>query len=439
MLTELRGHLDTIKYKSLLRQLDHVDAKEALAAEAELAVLWAISRVAHMEPEPHLPSSTQRPDAKSNDLFHSAPCVVEVTAVSDDSFSKAMNRTANIMSGFADRIRKGAGRHLYFKFNDRSYYREDGCFHRERCVDPAFQLTPAIETQIRDWIKAADWPNPQETRITDGNTDVVIVCGKSYGSTVPILRSVCEMPPVYYHLEDNPIYKALKKKAKQVKGAERGTLKCVVLVDVGCMLLRHLRPISPLREIGGEKIIRHALCKLGIDVIAVVSPHQQNDYPFAVIGELLWEVSWFDRREEVPNGEYDRLTAFVKQLPNPQYEAREARDIHRQGGFSSDQRDWYLRTELVKQSGRMTVKLSAGLLHEYLCGRINAERFNEKAFGKKDSPFEDALRRGHSIRNIQFEPGGIDADDDYIVFDLDFDREKIVSKNPSAKAGSKDE
>jgi hypothetical protein len=87
----------------------------------------------------------------------------------------------------------------------------------------------------------------------------------------------------------------------------------------------------------------------------------------------------------------------------------------------------------------MNLKLSAGLLHEYLCGRIDAERFNEKAFGKKDNPFEDALQRGHSIRNIQFEPGGIDADDDYVVFDLDFDWDKLVSKKPLLKAGSKDE
>jgi hypothetical protein len=89
-----------------------------------------------------------------------------------------MDRTANIISGFADRMRKGAGRHLYFQFNDRSYYREYG-FHRERRVDPAFQLTPGIKTQLRTWIKAADWPNPQVIRITDGNTDVEIRCGKS--------------------------------------------------------------------------------------------------------------------------------------------------------------------------------------------------------------------------------------------------------------------
>jgi hypothetical protein len=129
---------------------------------------------------------------------------------------------------------------------------------------------------------------------------------------------------------------------------------------------------------------------------------------------------------------------MAKQLPRPQYEARQAREVHRQGGFSSDQRNWYSRTELVRRGGRMTIKLSAGLLHEYLSGRLDATQFNEKAFGKKDNPFEDALKRGHSIRNIQFEPGGMDADDDYIAFELDTDWDKVVRKNPVLGADAKD-
>ena len=274
MLDELREYLHAGKLMDVRRRLDHKDTKTALAAEAEISVLWAISGVAHMQPEPILPDG-RKPDAVSKDLFLSAPSVIEVTALSDHSFSgqEAMDRTANVISNFADSLKKGAGRHLYFKFNERSYYRNNR-FHRERCVDPGFALTAATETQLRVWIKAADWPNPQAIRITNGNTDVEVTCGKSYGSTVPLLRNVCEMPPVAYDLEDNPIYKALKKKAGQVKGAESGTLRCIILVDAGCRLLRHLRPVSSLREIRGEEIIHHALSRLGVDVVAVVSPHR---------------------------------------------------------------------------------------------------------------------------------------------------------------------
>jgi hypothetical protein len=132
------------------------------------------------------------------------------------------------------------------------------------------------------------------------------------------------MPPVAYDLEDNPIYKALNKKAKQVRGAGSGTLKCIFLVDAGCRLLRHLQPVRSLHEIRGEEIIRHALSKLSIDVVAVVSPHRTSSRPFGIQSELFWNVTCFDRRKGVPNGEYERLEAMAKQLPRPQYEARQA-------------------------------------------------------------------------------------------------------------------
>lgn len=51
-----------------------------------------------------------------------------------------MDRTANIIAAFADRLLKGAGRHLYFEFNERQHWHNG--FHGERCVDPAFRLTP---------------------------------------------------------------------------------------------------------------------------------------------------------------------------------------------------------------------------------------------------------------------------------------------------------
>lgn len=83
-----------------------------------------------------------------------------------------MDRTANIIAAYADRLRKGAGKHLYFEFNERSYWTRR-C-HRERCVDPVFRLTPAVEKQLRDWITAAHWPAPAAIRIIEGKTDVVI-------------------------------------------------------------------------------------------------------------------------------------------------------------------------------------------------------------------------------------------------------------------------
>lgn len=174
MLTEFSGHLTPKKLTDLTSRLEHVNTKTALAAEAELAVVWAISRVAHIVSEPVLPNSTSRPEAGSTDLFRSGPAVIEVRALSDDSFSgkDAMERTANIVAAYADRLRKSAGKNLYFEFMERSYWTKR--FHRERCVDPRFQITEGMEGQLRKWITAPDWPNPEKVRLTHGKTDVTV-------------------------------------------------------------------------------------------------------------------------------------------------------------------------------------------------------------------------------------------------------------------------
>lgn len=424
MLTQLSALLGPKKFADLQSRVAHRDTKTALAAEAELAVLWAISQVAHLAPEPALPHSNSRPEAASNDLFRSGAAVIEVRALSDDSFSgkEAMDRTANIIAGYADRLRKGAGKHLFFEFNERSYW--DKRFHRERCVDPEFELNEDLKEGLRRWITAPDWPNPAQVRLTEGKTDVVIVWRQS---TSRFFRTFCRMPAVAYDLEDNPIYKALRSKSAQVKGAAQGTLRCVVLVDAGCRMLRTLRPMSAIHEVGGSAIIDHALRKLSLDAVIVLSPLRENSGLYAHFSRLLWNVTCFDRRQNLAEGEYDRVKEMAAQLPRPHFEGYQARDIHRQGGFAPD-RIRYLPTQTITSGFKMTIKISAGLLHEYLSGRIDAEKFRSEAFGNDKNYFELQLASGNSICQAHFEAGGVDEDDDYVVFDLDLDLAKFAHK-----------
>lgn len=81
----------------------------------------------------------------------------------------------------------------------------------------------------------------------------------------------------------------------------------------------------------------------------------------------------------------------------------------------------------------MTIKLSAGLLHEYLAGRIDHKAFSQEVFNKDKNVFDLEFGRGHTITKVEFEPGGIDEDDDYIVLDFDIDWQKIA-KRKSNKA-----
>jgi len=63
----------------------------------------------------------------------------------------------------------------------------------------------------------------------------------------------------------------------------------------------------------------------------------------------------------------------------------------------------------------MAIALSARALQEFLAGRLTRDQFADAAFGDMN-PFELALKNGHSIHDVSLECGGVDRDDDFIVF-----------------------
>jgi hypothetical protein len=109
MLHDLAPHLSAPQAADLLARVDHCDTQPALAGEFELAVLWGIAQVADLQVGPAFQYCASRPDAVSADLFSSRQAVIEITALSDDTFSGQahMDRAANILAQATDRIRKG--------------------------------------------------------------------------------------------------------------------------------------------------------------------------------------------------------------------------------------------------------------------------------------------------------------------------------------------
>lgn len=430
MLDDLSAHLNAEQEKHLLQRLENRNTDAALGAEAELSLLWAISRVAHLEVEPMLSGSNKRPDGFSKNLFSSTGAYIEIRAISDDSFSgqEAMGRTSNIIIGFADRLRKNAGNHIFFEFLERSYHR-NGRYHRERCVDPEFGLTESVEQLLRWWICENNYQTHPQIRIPEGKTDVVLQWKKQ---ELRANRFHCSMPAIAYDYEDNPIYKALKQKRRQVQSGEPGHLRCVFLVDAGCSLLNRLAPDSPgTMQIGAQGIIWYALRKFtSIDFVCVFTPYRQPPMLFGAGRQMFWKVMFFDKRQGVLKSEYDHLVTMARQLPAPALEGYQARDRHKLGHFKPQSRTKYVTSTITWGNGKMTIKISSRLVHEYLAGRINAEEFRRQAFHDEKNFFEGELARGSTINNVRYEGGGIDQDDDYLVFDLGFDwgAHPLVSK-----------
>jgi hypothetical protein len=157
----------------------------------------------------------------------------------------------------------------YYRFME-ARRREGGQLRRVRRVTKYFELTPALERKLEDWISAPDWPNPPTLQLTDEQIDVVIEW-RQY--VHPEGRVFCSMPPVADHLEDNPVYNALRSKERQLSKSESGVLKCIFLGDAGCHMLRELRPLGG-SQVSGEQVIHYFLQRSKVDLVCVFSPYR---------------------------------------------------------------------------------------------------------------------------------------------------------------------
>ena len=435
MLDDLGPLLTPPKEADLRARLEHRQTGKVLAAEFELGLLWAIGKVAHLTIQPELPGAA--PDAISNDLFRSGPAIIEITALSDDTFSgeKDMNRAANMIAQFADRVRKGASEHLYFEFGARGYF--DGRrYHRIRLISDAFQLTPAFKGALRSWLGAPNWPNPPAIRLKDQDADV-IVRWKDF--VHPKFRVFSSVPPIAYDLEKNPVFSALRGKGRKLKSFPADMLRCVFLGDAGCWMLHELRSLyNPTREAtNGEQIIRHFLTKSSsVDMVCVFSATRRSSSSFiAFEGALSWDVHVYDRRQAWDEHEHSNLESLRAALPPPRLEGYRVRSLCQQGLFRPESRGWYVgASTTMRRSMSMSIKVSARRLQELLAGRITLQQFQQRTFGGgMPNQFDYQLGRGLTIQKARVEKAGLDEDDDFLVFDLGPDPAALPLGEPSTK------
>jgi hypothetical protein len=430
MLNDLGPSLSDGQANDLWKRLENSDATAALAAEIELGILWALAQITEVNFHPNL-HTNKRPEAYCPNLFRSGAAYIEVTAISDDSFSDKdkMERAANIICQFANTIRSGAGSNLYFHFAEQSGY-ETGQYRRRRRITSAFRLTPSMESKLRIWIENPKWPDPQKIRLTDDQIDAVI----QWRDIVhPADRTFSTMPAIAYDLEDNPVFKRLAKKRSQLSGVPAGALKCIFLGDAGCNILRNLNPTNPGNYVvTGERIIQHFLDKSSIDLVVVFSAQSRN-ISNPIGSPRIWRITIFDKRNAQPTTEYQLLDALTEKFPRPMYEAYQARALHRQGRFSPQGRGQYLGTYMHVEdikSMKTEIKFSARLFQEFIAGRIGADHF--RRLNGALELFESELKQGRTLKSARLEPAGLEEDDDYLVFEFASDAAARPLQNPRA-------
>jgi hypothetical protein len=424
MLDELGPWLTKAKATDLRNRIESEDPDQCIPGEYELGLGWALSKTAELKISPSFGS--KNPDFLSANLFPDRPAVIEVTALSDDPLSgqSSMERTANIINQFANRVRKKASNNLHYTFLETSGYRpvklkvpigpwtHRSQYYRKRLTSKKFILTVAHEAQLRKWL--VNWPPPQPLRIAGQGTDVVV----SWKEWVhPFTKTFSSMPSSEIHdLTNNPVYERLREKEKQLAAVPADYLKCIVLGDAGCQLLFQPNQQSDWsRRVSGKDIILHFLEDSDIDLVCILSPRRRNEHAsWDNENPRLWHLYIFEKSEHTHNY-YDRLNELCDRLPRPYLHGYQARSLVQQGMIGPQTRGHYLPTSYSGGGGHgVTARISARALLELLAGRMNEQHLKYWITGDKNL-FEYWLSQGNAVSDIAFEPKGPDKDDDYVV------------------------
>jgi hypothetical protein len=426
MLDSLQPALKGGKGKDLLRRLNSEKAvDQALPAEMELALLWAIHSLGKMDIEPEWWGDSKRPDAVTDFLVQGRTAAIEIAATNDNSLSgeAEMDAIALQIGEVASRAKAGVGDYLSYRFSETSGY-DAGKYYRRRLAPKGFQLDDSHRARIAAWVTSGQSASIGLRLQADGFE--VVIEHKSYKQT-HYHNISSSMPAEAHSLDDNPLFELLKRKKRQLKAATPGTLRILFIADVGSSLLNRIGrfgwsdPVG--RTVSGEQIIQHFIESYSKDVDAVVvfSPTIERSSWFG--GDPTgrkpkrWSVSMFgtDALSEIPKA----LDSIAAMIPDPHYEGYQARSLFRQGAFSPNKHGQYLGT-IVTTNGkdnRTSIQFPARLLLDLLAGRITEDWFRNYHTngGRNGNLFAHWLNMGMTMSGAEMAPRSIDEDDDHII------------------------
>jgi hypothetical protein len=428
MLQELAPLLGAAKARDLVRRLNNrKDVDQALPAEMELLLLWALRSLGEIEIEPEWWGDGRRPDVVSDDLVPGRAAAIEIAATTDNRISgeEAMDAIALQVCDAADRALKGAGSYLYFTFGQESLY-EAGRYVRRILAPTGLKLSAAHEQVVREWLKTGRHL-AHSIRLQSDGLDVIVEY-KDYKQT-RYHNIFSSMPPETHSLEGNPLFELLVRKAKQLRAAPPDMLKILFVADVGSTLLRKIGRIDEIdhtrRFVSAREIILHFLTNRSRNVDAVITFSPFKDLsPFGRLGFGLdgrrprrWTIAFFGT-PALPQPPRS-LTALEAVLPEPHYEGYQARSLFRQGAFSPTGTGQYLGMTITGTAGenRETVHFPARLLLDLLAGRVSEERFRAMLDGPdgKRNVFRHWLDMGMTISGAEMAPRSQDEDDDHLI------------------------
>jgi len=223
MLNELAPILNDGKGKDVVQRLnDRKNVDQALPAEMEIALLWAINSLGDLEVEPEWWGDSKRPDAITDALIEGSTIAIEIAAPTDNAISgeQEMDAIALQISAAAHRARKGMGDYLRYYFREESGY-IGGKYVRRRLAPQNFKIDDAMADLVSEWIRSGRSSDDRLRLYAPGlDVEVEHVAYKQ----IRFHNIFSSMPAETHSVDENPLYGLLRRKKRQLKAAAPGTL-----------------------------------------------------------------------------------------------------------------------------------------------------------------------------------------------------------------------
>lgn len=419
-LFDLHGVLEDGQLTSLVERLNR-PGDDRLPAMWELVFLRALSSIANLRHEVELPSG-RRPDFEFV-LTHEGryvPIVGDITSVSDAGLDEQ-----NPVELLGDEITRLAKK---YKLNPNHFSRdvkggrvgEFGTGKMALRLPPRGELLALMREKVEPFVRGLAESAEPKGKFVHAGVGVEFSIG--YDQSQEFARGGWVSYDVAVSLTNNPIYRALKAKPKQLKAAPQHAIRMVILCDGDCAAMRSsvfsqnysARQISEefLRQNSSVDLVMlvsverkqvnfaHSRLQMNYEVVAAAPRYRTSRINPGLISKVIEE-----------------LNQAVQVIPLPK------RELCNAARFCKDRSYGYGIGMLGGSMGHKPLKISSRALHELLAGQMTLERFIE-AHGWDEvsrrgmkNPFKRTLDAGEMIASVDVENAG-DEDDDWLAFEF---------------------
>jgi hypothetical protein len=427
MIDDLQPFLERSKRQDLVQRLNNKDPEQSLGAEAELSIAWSL-REFDLEIEPIWWKPPKCPDIYVEGLVLSNPLAIEVTSFADVAVSgeDVMDHCVQELVNVANAERKGAGNYLYFNFAETSIYRR-GRNERGIAAPRDYKPSEATKLLISNWI-ITDRKSERHLRIEDAGL-VVEIEYRAY-KQIRYHNYHVSRPPRVYSDTSSPLYRRLAEKAVQLKDTPDSVWRVIVVIEAGSRFLAELsskkvylgveRYLTAQQVI--QKFVQDKCDKIDAVIVLVPTKRPVNNFNLRSEPSSKWHVSIFGSKGIISNNLQNAFKRVIETIPAPRFDGFNARSLIRQKALKYDARGWYLAQGWTMKDDNYTYRMSSRAFQDFLAHRIDEEQFRRFVGAEKIGPsIGRFLDQGYTIQSIQFESGGIDKDDDYIVLELSRD------------------